>query len=146
MLRNGCSEIDNKGKLMKRSMLALTALLLSSAAFADECDNASTQSELNSCTASQYQAADKKLNQTYQDALKRATPPQAALLKKAQQTWISLRDSDCAFVSSGVDGGSVQPMVQNQCLADKTSEREAWLASLLQCEEGDVSCPLPPAH
>ncbi|KJU18609.1 hypothetical protein SEEH1068_13394, partial [Salmonella enterica subsp. enterica serovar Heidelberg str. 83-1068] len=25
------------------------------------------------------------------------------------------------------------------------NEREAFLASLLQCEEGDLSCPLPPA-
>ncbi|WP_342321171.1 lysozyme inhibitor LprI family protein [Kosakonia sp. BYX6] len=131
---------------MKRTLLALSALLLSSPLLADECDNASTQSQLNSCTAGQYQAADKKLNQTYQEAIKRSTPPQAALLKKAQQTWITLRDTDCAFVSSGVEGGSVQPMVQNQCLADKTSEREAWLASLLQCEEGDLSCPLPPGN
>ncbi|WLI78625.1 lysozyme inhibitor LprI family protein [Kosakonia sp. H02] len=131
---------------MKRSLLALTALMLSHPVFADECDNASSQSQLNSCTAALYQAADKKLNQTYQDAIKRATPQQAALLKKAQQTWITLRDSDCAFVSSGSEGGSVQPMVENQCLADKTNEREAWLASLLQCEEGDVSCPLPPGN
>lgn len=131
---------------MKRCILALTALLFSGAVLADECDNASTQTELNTCTASQYQSADKKLNQTYQDALKRATPQQAGLLKQAQQTWINLRDSDCKFVASGVEGGSIQPMVHNQCLADKTVEREAWLASLLQCEEGDVSCPLPPAH
>ncbi|MFE4108883.1 lysozyme inhibitor LprI family protein [Kosakonia sp. YIM B13611] len=131
---------------MKTRMLALATLLLSSPVLADECDNASTQAQLNSCTASQYQAADKKLNQTYQAALKRSTPPQAAMLKKAQQSWITLRDSDCAFVSSGVDGGSAQPMVQNQCLTDKTNEREAWLASLLQCGEGDLSCPLPPGH
>lgn len=37
-------------------------------------------------------------------------------------------------------------MITNQCLADKTAEREAFLASLLQCEEGDMSCPLPPAN
>lgn len=131
---------------MKTRMLALAALLLSSPVLADECDNASTQSQLNSCTAGRYQAADKKLNQTFQAALKRATPPQAAMLKKAQQSWITLRDSDCAFVSSGAEGGSAQPMVQNQCLTDKTNEREAWLASLLQCGEGDLSCPLPPGH
>lgn len=131
---------------MKRSLLMLTALLLSQPLYADECDNASTQGELNSCTAAQYQTADKKLNQTYQEALKRSSPQQAELLKKAQKSWIAVRDNDCAFVSSGSEGGSVQPMVQNQCLADKTSEREAWLASLLQCEEGDMNCPLPPAH
>ena len=135
-----------KGKLMKRSILALAALLLSGPVIAAECDNASTQAELNKCTADLYQAADKKLNQTYQDALKRAAPQQATLLKKAQQTWISLRDADCAFVSASAQGGSVQPMVENQCLTDKSAEREAWLASLMQCEEGDVSCTLPPTN
>ncbi|VFS56644.1 Uncharacterized protein conserved in bacteria [Raoultella planticola] len=35
-------------------------------------------------------------------------------------------------------------MLINQCMADKTVERESFLASLLQCEDGDQSCPLPP--
>ena len=56
----------------------------------------------------------------------------------------ALRDADCAFIGSGTEGGSVQPMIVNQCLAEKTVEREAFLASLMQCEEGDLSCPLPP--
>ncbi|HDG1691854.1 TPA: DUF1311 domain-containing protein [Kluyvera georgiana] len=130
---------------MKRALTALALLLTSSYALADACDSANTQAELNSCSAGQYQAADKKLNQTWQDVLKRAEPAQRDLLKKAQSAWIALRDADCAFISSSSQGGSVQPMVNNQCLTDKTNEREAFLASLLQCEEGDLSCPLPPA-
>ncbi|MEL2243040.1 lysozyme inhibitor LprI family protein [Leclercia adecarboxylata] len=131
---------------MKRLMIAAGALLLSSIAQADECANASTQTEMNTCTAQQYQAADKTLNQTYQAAIKRAEAPQRELLKKAQQAWIALRDADCAFIGSGTEGGSIQPMIVNQCLADKTNEREAYLATLMQCEEGDLSCPLPPAN
>lgn len=34
-------------------------------------------------------------------------------------------------------------MILNQCLAEKTADREAFLASMMQCEEGDLSCPLP---
>ena len=79
-------------------------------------------------------------------AIKRAEAPQRELLKKAQQAWIALRDADCAFIGSGTQGGSIQPMIVNQCLADKTNEREAYLATLMQCEEGDLSCPLPPAN
>lgn len=132
---------------MKRYLIAGAALLLSTSALANECDNATTQLELNTCSAQQYQAADKKLNQTYQAAIKRAAaPPQRDLLKKAQQAWITLRDADCAFIGSGTEGGSVQPMIVNQCLAEKTVEREAFLASLMQCEEGDLSCPLPPGN
>jgi uncharacterized protein YecT (DUF1311 family) len=66
---------------MKRFLIA-GAALLSTSALADECANASTQLELNTCTAQQYQAADKKLNQTWQAALKRAAAPQRDLLKK----------------------------------------------------------------
>lgn len=79
-------------------------------------------------------------------AIKRAAAPQRDLLKKAQQAWIGLRDADCAFIGSGTEGGSVQPMIVNQCLAEKTAEREAFLATLMQCEEGDLSCPLPPGN
>ena len=64
---------------------------------------------------------------------------------RVKDTLIALRDADCAFLSSSTHGGSVQPMINSQCLTDKTTEREAFLASLLQCEEGDLSCPLPPA-
>ena len=50
---------------MKRYLIAGAALLLSVSALADECDKATTQTELSACAAEQYQAADKKLNQTY---------------------------------------------------------------------------------
>lgn len=131
---------------MKRTLIAAAALLASGAAWADDCSNANTQTEMNQCAAAQYQAADKKLNETWQQALKRASGQQQELLKKAQQAWISLRDADCAFLASGAEGGSMQPMLISQCITDKSVEREAFLASLLQCEDGDQNCPLPPAN
>ncbi|EPK6499927.1 lysozyme inhibitor LprI family protein [Klebsiella aerogenes] len=129
---------------MKRTLIAVAALLASGAAWADDCSNANTQTEMNQCAAAQYQAADKKLNETWEQALKRASGKQLELLKKAQQAWISLRDADCAFLASGAEGGSMQPMLISQCMTDKSVEREAFLASLLQCEDGDQNCPLPP--
>ena len=131
---------------MKRTLIAVAALLASGAAWADDCSNANTQTEMNQCAAAQYQAADKKLNETWEQALKRASGKQLELLKKAQQAWISLRDADCAFLASGAEGGSMQPMLISQCKTDKSVEREAFLASLLQCEDGDQNCPLPPAN
>ena len=96
---------------MKRYLIAGAALLLSARALADECDTATTQTELSACAAEQYQAADKKLNQTYQAAIKRAAAPQRDLLKKAQQAWIALRDADCKLMGSGTEGGTIQPMI-----------------------------------
>lgn len=131
---------------MKRTLFAVMALLASGAALADECSSANTQTEMNQCAAAQYQAADKKLNDTWQQALQRAVGKQQTLLKQAQQAWIALRDADCAFLASGAEGGSMQPMLVSQCMTDKSVERESFLASLLQCEDGDQSCPLPPAN
>ena len=54
---------------MKRTLFAVMALLASGAALADECSSANTQTEMNQCAAAQYQAADKKLNDTWQQAL-----------------------------------------------------------------------------
>ena len=108
---------------MKRIIFTCAALLLSAPALADDCANASTQMEMNTCAAAQFQTADKKLNETYQNALKRAEPPQRDLLKKAQIAWIALRDADCALVSSGTEGGSIQPMIASQCMTDKTNAK-----------------------
>jgi uncharacterized protein YecT (DUF1311 family) len=88
---------------MKRTLVALAALLASGHALADECATPA-MAEMNQCAAAQYQAADKKLNDTWQEALKRAAGKQQEQLKKAQQAWIALRDADCAFLASGAEG------------------------------------------
>lgn len=129
---------------MKRFLLALSGLLLSSAALADECDKAQTQLDLNQCYDAQYKKDDLTLNQTYKKVFSIATDEQKDLLKQAQLAWIKVRDADCKFIRSGTEGGSVSPMIYSQCLSDRTKERTAFLESLMQCEEGDLSCPLPP--
>ena len=53
--------------MMKRILLTCAALLLSGQALADDCANASTQAEMNTCAVTQYQTADKELNETYQN-------------------------------------------------------------------------------
>ncbi|WP_312981443.1 lysozyme inhibitor LprI family protein [Atlantibacter sp.] len=130
---------------MKRMGLTVIALLMSSAALAQDCEKAATQMELNQCAGEEYKKADGELNAAYKKVFTRASKEQQDLLKQSQNAWIKVRDADCNFIASGVEGGSIQPMIFSQCLADKTRERTAYLDSLLQCEEGDLSCPLPPA-
>ncbi|WP_058913158.1 lysozyme inhibitor LprI family protein [Entomohabitans teleogrylli] len=127
---------------MKPVYFLFAGLLFSGTALASECDNAASQTELTTCAAAEYQKADQELNSTYQNALSRASESQRALLKKAQNSWIELRDADCAFLSSASSGGSIQEMVNSQCMADKTRDRNAYLESLMECDEGDLSCPL----
>lgn len=130
---------------MKRFLLVVSGLLLSTgAALADTCDSATTQTDINQCYAAEYKKQDDLLNQTYKQVMTRAEDKQKTQLKAAQNAWIAFRDADCDFLSSSSENASVYPMVKASCLADKTRERIELLNSTLQCEEGDVTCVLPP--
>jgi uncharacterized protein YecT (DUF1311 family) len=61
-------------------------------------------------------------------------------LVRAQSAWISFRDLECDFESSGAAGGSVQPTIRLGCLEDLTRQRIAQIKAQLDCEEGDMSC------
>jgi len=44
-----------------------------------------------------------------------------------------------------VAGGSVYPLIYNNCIASVTKTRTEALKQYLKCEEGDMSCPVPGA-
>lgn len=106
------------------------------------CSNANTQSQMNTCAAQEYQRTDAALNSAYREVMARLTDnaPARAKLRAAQRAWIGFRDAECAYVSSATEGGSVQPMVRNQCLTHMTSERTQALREHGTCQEGDLSC------
>lgn len=95
---------------MKRTLLAFAALLASTHALADECSNASNQTEMNQCTAERYQADDKKLNETYQEALKRASGKQQELLKKR-----SCRGLPCATPTVNSSPPALKAAAYSRC-------------------------------
>ncbi|OIX90573.1 lysozyme inhibitor LprI family protein [Pantoea sp. Ae16] len=127
---------------MKKRIVVLLMMLPAAGAFAAECDNAMTQTEMNQCAATAYKTADAALNQIYQQVLRRTDSEQKALLQAAQRRWIGFRDADCDFTTSSSRGGSIHPMLVSQCLQQKTEQRTKELQGLLHCEEGDLSCPL----
>ena len=124
--------------------LGIVFLIASSVVYAgDGCDSATTQVELNECTAQAYQAADKELNDAYQVLVGKLSNNAASLekLRAAQRAWIGFRDAECAFESRAVEGVSAQPMVRNGCLEALTETRTETLREHAECEEGDLSCP-----
>jgi uncharacterized protein YecT (DUF1311 family) len=131
---------------MRLTVLAFAAAALPGAAAAQECDRADeSQTGMNICAATDYRAADAELNQTYDKIVKRLGADEATKkrLKEAQRAWIAFRDAECDFATSGSRDGSIYPMIQAQCLEGLTSARSEQLSGYLDCEEGDMSCPVP---
>jgi len=98
-----------------------------------DCENAQTQSEINVCAGLQAQAADKKLNQVYQQLqAKIKDSPQEKRLVEAQQQWIKFRDADCEYAKSQYEGGSIVPTIQAGCITKLTEQRTKELEDYLE--------------
>lgn len=129
-----------------RLLMALTPLLFTSLAHAAvNCDNATDQVTMNQCASQQHAAADKELNALYQQITSRlkSNPDSKKLLVGAQRSWIAFRDAECRFSASGVEGGSVYPLIYSNCVTELTKARVQTFKQYLKCQEGDLSCPVP---
>ncbi|AOE61451.1 lysozyme inhibitor LprI family protein [Pseudomonas corrugata] len=133
--------------MSSRLLLALTPLLFVALAQADDCANATTQGEMNQCAAQEKNAADNELNSLYKQITARLknNPEGKQLLVKAQRAWIGFRDTECKFSASGVEGGSVYPLIYSNCITALTKARVETFKTYLKCKEGDLSCPVPEA-
>ncbi len=128
-------------------MLGLFIIMPLSAAWAQDCANASDQASLNMCADMAYKKTDIILNAVYSQIVARlkGDPQTTKLLVTAQKSWLSFRDAECNFATSGSAEGSVYPMLVTQCRDDLTSKRIEDLKLYLHCQEGDLSCPVPPS-
>jgi uncharacterized protein YecT (DUF1311 family) len=129
-------------------LLSLLLLLIStqtSSAAMGDCGNESNQMALNECAHLSFQKADAELNTLYQNIKRRSAEPQSQnLLVAAQRAWVAFRDAECTFATSSATGGSIHPMVHSGCLERLTRARIGDLKRYMQCQEGDLSCPIPP--
>lgn len=136
---------------MSRPLFCLLPLVLlaplAGSALAQDCSDPS-QMGLDECAAVTYRKTDARLNAVYGQIVARlaGNADTKAKLVKAQKAWIGFRDAECAFRASGVEGGSIYPMTVALCLDAVTRTRVGELETLLACQEGDTSCPVPPAN
>ncbi|ALN71512.1 lysozyme inhibitor LprI family protein [Aureimonas sp. AU20] len=128
-------------------LLTLGLTLTAAPARALDCEAAQDQASLNFCAGRAYSEVDHKLNDLYRTLKDRLAGDhdRLARLVSAQRAWIAFRDAECDFVASATEGGSVQSMVHADCLRTETEQRIEHLESYANCEEGDLSCPVPAA-
>ena len=117
----------------KRWLYGLLILLSTSAGASDKSapcyDKAGTQSELNQCAASELGAADRVLNEVYEQVLReyRTDPSFTDKLKLAQQAWVRFRDAEMEAMFPETDKqrayGTVFPMCSGQWRTQLTQQR-----------------------
>ena len=87
------------------------------------CDDASTQLEMNQCTAHEADNARQRLEIAYRDLGKKlGDTDQSRALVTARAKWESYRDAWCTYVASDVTGGSLYPTEFNTCISSMTYE------------------------
>jgi uncharacterized protein YecT (DUF1311 family) len=108
---------------------------------ANPCDNATTQAEMNQCTAEEYRKADAHLNIVYKNLVrllqkdadqpqqpsggeqKKAEIPAVQKLRAAQRQWIQYRDLHCGAVKAQYEGGTIAAMQWSPCMTETTNHR-----------------------
>lgn len=128
------------------AIAALTLLGSLATARAENCTNPQTQADMNDCAGADFKVSDGQLNAVYQQILGRLHAADVAKqrLVAAEKGWIRFRDAECAFATSASEGGSAFPMLETMCKTNLTKERIKQLTNYLHCDEGDMSCPVPP--
>ncbi|WP_017305080.1 lysozyme inhibitor LprI family protein [Spirulina subsalsa] len=97
------------------------------------CENPTSQWEMNVCADQGAKEADVRLNEVYRQLrAKVAGTPQENRLIEAEKAWIDFRDKDCEFSRRRYDGGTIMPMIYAMCVNDLTQRRTEQLEAYLQ--------------
>ena len=133
------------------SSVFVAAIFMCGSAFAQDdpevnCDNAQTQTDMNTCSQQAYDAADKALNTQYKKTRAAMVTADADLdedlkgaekaLIKAQRAWVDYRDGQCEAEGFQARGGSMEPMLVSGCKATLTEARTKELKALADGPEG----------
>jgi uncharacterized protein YecT (DUF1311 family) len=107
----------------------------------ENCAGKGNTIELDECYGREYKRADAALNQLYQELMKKLSDAsERALLRSAEEAWVSFRDKECEFETAGTSDGTIHPIEVSVCLTDKTNARIKELQAQLNCPEGDLTC------
>lgn len=111
---------------------ALSCVIVTSPTLALNCDTVVTQSDLNECARSNFNAADAALNIQYMQArfsLIELGDGGKALLE-AHRAWFKFRSSACEAEAAPFASSSVHPQKVNECLARLTWRRTEDLQNI----------------
>jgi len=108
-----------------------------------ECLDATGQMMINACSAQRFERADAELNRIWTEMIAGAREDDRSpdsgrtaedqrseeeILRTAQRAWIAFRDAHCEYEGLSERGGSMEPMIVSDCMAELTRQRIAQLS------------------
>ncbi len=96
------------------------------------CKSPQTTADMNMCSSQEFQAADKKLNQVYQQLQAKLKGQQKQRLTVAQRSWLKFRDDSCNYEMGQFEGGTLAGSTYGYCRARVTQERVKDLEDYLK--------------
>ena len=91
-----------------------------------------TQLELNEESAKALKKADDALNAAYKELLAKLDDEGKTKLQAAEKAWIKFRDAECESAADDYRGGSIKPLIYNNCTKALTETRTADLKARLK--------------
>lgn len=106
-----------------------------------DCSQAMTQYEMNACANGKFEAAQRRLEETYHHVMAMHEDRGArAKLVSAERAWMAFRDAECTFETADSEGGSIYPMLYSMCLAKLTAAHTQELERYLNCHRDAGMC------
>ncbi len=127
--------------MMLHPVMALLAAL--QAPTGPACNPEGSQMEMNACAGDAFERADAEFNTLWRRTITGARAndrspdngrmagddrTEEATLREAQRAWVNFRDAHCTWEGFAERGGSLEPMVYEECRARLTRERTAQLS------------------
>ncbi|MFL6254463.1 MAG: lysozyme inhibitor LprI family protein [Pyrinomonadaceae bacterium] len=92
--------------------------------------------QLMSCAERKFKEATAELKRARAELYEDLEPRSRVKLRTAERLWLSYRKSNCDTEASIYEGGTIQPLIQLQCMARVTLERAAELRAQTQTLHG----------
>lgn len=125
-------------KILQAMMVPIAAILMgclwaaSGYAGKQDCAEAVSTAEMQTCANRLYQEADAELNQVYRQLIAQLSAQRKTQLKASQQAWIAFRDKNAAFAAGIAEGGSMASIVEVTELTAMTRSRTEQLRTYLK--------------
>ncbi len=108
-----------------------------------DCRHPETQAGATVCAEHETATVESQLDSRFASLAARYDAQDRALLETAQRQWQAFRDAECAFQTSGSEGGTIHRQLVAECRTRLDKRRLADLEALAKCGTDDLSCNAP---